>query len=225
MSENKDNIEKKIPKKRGRKPKIKIPVIENPQFTTNVPNKMIIKLNNKNLNEINNDIKPFSDNCEKSEIENNSSNNSELCWNCCHKFNDIKMGIPLKISKGVFYTYGDFCSLECGSRYAYENLDNKWEVLSLINLYNFKINNTKEKINIPQSRLNLKVFGGNLTIEEYRKNFKKKSLYDLVIPPFIPVNHEMENFEVKNNSLSELRLYRNKSLPKENKITNVLDKI
>ena len=43
----------------------------------------------------------------------------------------------MKYIHGVFYVYGSFCSLECGCRYAHDNLKdhNFDEIFSLINLY------------------------------------------------------------------------------------------
>jgi len=123
--------------------------------------------------------------------------------------------------------YGDFCSLECCSRYVHDNFnENKWEIYSLINLYNKKILNNHEKVIVPLSKLSLKIFGGNLTIDEYRTKFNNIGLYELTIPQIIPINHEIESYEIKNNNHKDLRLYRKKSLVNEKKkIINVLDKV
>ena len=37
----------------------------------------------------------------------NTSGKSELCWNCCHSFNEHIFGIPMKYIHGIFYIYGD----------------------------------------------------------------------------------------------------------------------
>ena len=149
----------------------------------------------------------------------------ELCWNCCHSFHSIIHGIPLKYVDDIFYIYGDFCSLECGMRFAYENFqENKWEIYSLINLYHKKVLKDDNKINIPLSKLSLKIFGGSLTIDEYRKTFNKVGLHELIMPHIIPINHELESYENKIISTQDLKLYRKKPLKNDKqKITKILD--
>ena len=125
---------KKKPKKRGRKPKNlsteSKPKIEENEITEN----LIIKLNKNTIDKYS--ISSYNENDEKNEkIDYNEK--SELCWNCCHSFNEYTFGIPLKYHKGIFYIYGDFCSLECGARYAFDNLKNLdySEIYSNINLF------------------------------------------------------------------------------------------
>ena len=80
------------------------------------------------------------------------------------------------------------------------------------------IYNTNEKIKLAPNRLLLKKFGGPQTIEEYRENFKKKDVYDIKLPPILPINHMIDSYETNNNtSLSNFKLYRKKPLPSEKK--------
>ena len=88
---------------------------------------MVVKLNH--ISEENNIVEPFSN--ENYYLEEEKKTVWTLCWNCCHPFDEIVYGLPLKYVSGVFYTYGDFCSLECASRYALENFDNFHEVYVL----------------------------------------------------------------------------------------------
>ena len=104
-------MEKEKPKKkRGRKPKKVIEQVEN---TNPLSNNMVIKLNH--INEENNIVLPFND---ENFCVNENNNCGSICWNCCYPFQEIVYGIPLKYISGIFYTYGDFCSLECAARYA-----------------------------------------------------------------------------------------------------------
>ena len=144
------------PKKRGRKPKNidlnkKKEKIEKPEITEN----LIIKLKTSEIDTY--QISGFDtkkDICEK--VENETK--SEVCWNCCHSFNNHVYGIPLKYINKIFYTYGDFCSLECAARYTIEYMNdyNFSEIFSLINLYNSILFNKTEKIEIAPSKLLLK---------------------------------------------------------------------
>ena len=208
-----DDINKK-PKKRGRKPK---KVIKNTTQNENTINdNLIIRL--KHVNETNQElIEPYIK--EDNLMINESNTHSEICWNCCHKFNNLIYGIPIKYINNVFYTYGDFCSLECCCRYSFDNINNHYEIISLINLYNNIINNTVDSnIQIAPHRLLLNTFGGPLTIEEYRNNFTNQNIHDLKIPHVIPIKYAIDIYDTNPiNTKSHLKLYRSKPLKSEKK--------
>ena len=210
--------EVKKPKKRGRKPKnVTVSKKKDSKDDVKIPENLIIKLQSTKIEE--NNIQPY-DQENNMNIKNNERNTSEVCWNCCHPFHNLIHGIPLKYINKVFYVYGDFCSLECASRHAFDHLKDFdfSEIYSLINLYNNIVFDTHEKIELAPNRLLLKLFGGPQTIEEYRDNFKKKNVYDIKIPPIFPINHIIDTYETKSNTnLSNLKLYRKKPLPSEKK--------
>ena len=211
------------PKKRGRKPKKKIITNENPIFADDNLNMedLIIKLNN-DKSDHSNSLSFVID--EHEEI--NFKKKSLLCWNCCHKFTDQIHGVPINFNSGVFHTVGDLCSIECISRYAVDNMSNDiYTILPLINLYNNKINNNNNKVKLAPDRLLLDIFGGDMSIDEYRNNFNNIGLYDIVIPQIIPISHNLESYETTTTNKKDLRLYRKKPLKNENKkITSILDK-
>lgn len=212
-------MEEKPKKKRGRKPKKNV---ENVEMNKNyLSNNMVIKLNH--VNEENSVILPYSD--ENFSI-NESNNCGSLCWNCCHSFQEIVYGLPLKYISGIFYTYGDFCSLECAARYALEYFDNYHEIISLVNLYNNITNKTTDKVvSMAPNKLLLKIFGGTMDIDEYRKGFSDKNIHDIKIPPILPIQHTIDTHEINSgNNKSNLKLYRKKPLPSEKKsITNSMN--
>ena len=206
----------KKPKKRGRKPKSltsKEPKKETPKH--DITENLIIKLKKNIVDEYN--ISSYN----KDDLNNqyvNEVGNSEICWNCCHKFNEHKFGIPMKYVHGVFYIYGDFCSLECASRYAHDELKEYdfSEIFSLINLYSNTIYNKSSKIDMAPHRLLLNVFGGPLIIEEYRSN--NSNNYDIRIPPILPIKHLVNQYETKQTANKNmLKLYRKKPLLSEKK--------
>lgn len=207
-------------KKRGRKPKKTIQKIEN---TNKLLNNMVIKLNHSQ--EENSVVVPFTNDNFYSN-ESTSNNCGKLCWNCCHQFQQMVYGLPLKYISNIFYTYGDFCSLECASRYALEYFDNYHEIISLINLYNNMMHKTKDKvISIAPNKLILKSFGGTIDIDEYRKGFSDQNIHDIKIPPILPIKHTIDTHEINSgNSKTNLKLYRKKPLPSEKKsITNSMN--
>ena len=213
-----------VKKKRGRKPKNNIIVNENPVFDSNEKTALVIKLehdeddskdikNNIKLNDINNNN---NDNCNDM-----NKNTSEVCWNCCHNFYKNIVGLPIKVCNNMFYTIGDFCSLECACRYAIDNYDNNYfEILSIINYYNIQINN--KKITPAKSKLELKKFGGKLTIEEYRnsfQNYNSNNIEPLVKQITFNNNHDI----IKCNKLNNLKLFRKKLVNEnENSISKIM---
>ena len=214
-----------IKKKRGRKPKETTIINNNPVFANDKDSidDLIIKLNysdiknNDMINDMINDMNINNDILYN--INDITKNTSDICWNCCHGFDGIITGLPYKCTNNIFYTVGDFCSLECAARYAYDNhKDNIHEIINIINLYkNIKYgNNNKIKLALP--RLTLKKFGGNLSIEEYRKNIN--NIYNITIPITIPVNMNIEKYEYNKNISSNLKLYR-----KNNNKDNIFNKI
>lgn len=212
-SKNKNNnevINKEPPKKRGRKPNKKIVTNENPVFADDNLNidDLIIKLNSeKKGNNLSTEIN------EENEI-NYINNNNKLCWNCCHGFHNMVHGLPINYNNEVFHTIGEFCSIECMARYAVDNMnDDIYNYLPLINMYNKNITN-KNKVNLAPNKLLLNIFGGNMTIDEYRNN---NILYDVKLPIIIPVNHNINEYNLKNNNnFTDLKLYRKKKVDNNN---------
>ena len=208
------STEKKILKKRGRKPKnLDKSQTEKP---SNIKENLIIKLKKSFVDDYN--ISSYDIESSINENIEENENKCELCWNCCHKFHSHIHGIPLKYIHGVFYVYGNFCSLECGCRFAHDNLKdyNFDEIFSLINLYSNIILDKKEKIEMPPNRLLLKIFGGDLSIEDYRS--ENILNYDIRIPPIVPINHIINKYESHNKMNKEyLKLYRKKPIQSDKK--------
>lgn len=222
-SKNKSNVVKGPPKKRGRKPNKKIVTNTNPVFAEDNLNvdDLIIKLNNdkkENSTNLSIDINENIDDDDNVIL----SGGDSLCWNCCHGFHLYSHGLPINYDNNVFHTIGSFCSIECLSRYAVDNMnDDIYEILPLINLYNNKINNSVKKVKLAPNKLLLNIFGGDMTIEDYRNN---NILYDLKMPIIIPVNYNINKYNLKNNNnLSDLKLYRKKKLENNNSISKKLN--
>jgi hypothetical protein len=229
-------------KKRGRRPKNNIIVNENPNFDTDKKiDNLIVCLKNKKEETICEPVDGFSfNNYEVNEIneineinENNLLNNGEgntcvkTCWNCCHTYDFITCQAISKYENDIFYTYGNFCSYECTARYLFETYHNNdlWNKYSLLNLYyNITTKKINEIVKLAPNRLALQLFGGNLTIEEYRANHSS-TYQDVRLPPIIPVNLNYYNYDnkVKINELNVLKLYRTKPIANKNNILNTMN--
>jgi len=220
-----NTLEKPPKKKRGRKPKNNITVNNNPIFDSKNNDNLVINLIDNNLNE-----KGELDNINNLDNLNNNSDitgqldtSSELCWNCCDKLYNNTCGLPIKLIENVYYTLGDFCSPECACRYSIDIYENNYhEHYSLINLYN-NVKNKEDKIQPAGNKLLLKKFGGLLTIDEYRRDFKN----NIIIYPYtIPIKTNIENNmnSINNlNNLNNLKLYRKKKSGNiKNSISNIM---
>tara|TARA_A100001037_G_C15095679_1_gene611356 strand:- start:868 stop:1632 length:765 start_codon:yes stop_codon:yes gene_type:complete len=219
-------------KKRGRKPKTNITINENPIFTSdeNKNKNLIIKINNTSIDSLDNmnklDCNFHFNNNISNEINNNEKyTNGKLCWNCCHTFMNIVEGLPIKYVDNIFYTYGNFCSLECATRYCFDNLNNDApEIYSIINLYNIIVNNKKTEIKCAPHKLTLDIFGGPLTIEQYRNSFNTIDYYNVTIPPLVQLNTQISLPEKnKYYNKEHLKIYRKKEINNENNIINMMN--
>jgi len=212
-SKNKAKVVPMAPKKRGRKPNEKTIINENPTFAKDKMDidDLIIKLNNSKSDDGNNLSLNINDD-DKELNYNNPYGCDKVCWNCIHSFHNIVHGLPINYNMGIFHTIGEFCSIECMSRYAIDNYNEDiYSLLPIMNIYNNKINNKILKIKLAPNRLLLNIFGGKMNIKEYREN--NNVLYDLKMPIIIPINHNINEYGLKNNNnFSDLKLYRKKPL-------------
>lgn len=118
-----------------------------------------LKQKSSNKVQINNTDRPYSD--------------SIVCYWCCHKFDSTYLGLPMKYKNNVFHVSGCFCSFECMCAYNFysnENNYNIWEIYNLINIM-ANIMEYGRQIYPAPPRKCLKMFGGYMSIDEFR-NFK-----------------------------------------------------
>ena len=220
-----EKLEVTKPKKRGRKPKNIIKDTSKTNDENKIENNLIIHLQKKDTDD-NNGIDGFDIDSDFKEVVDQEITKSEVCWNCCHPFNDLIYGIPLKYHESIFYIYGCFCSFGCCARYAHDNYSSNFsEIYTLINLYSNILFHKKEKIKLAPNRLLLKMFGGHLCIEEYRHNIK--NTYDVNLPPILPLKHVINEHEINYaTNKNVLKLYRkNPIVSEKNSIKNSMNLI
>merc|ERR1711871_1912287 len=111
------------------------------------------------------------------------------CWWCCHSFDTPPVSLPEKIFDKTYYVFGCFCSFNCAYSYNININDYKiWERLSMLkSLYRKIYNNDKDILPAPPRKA-LNMFGGHLSIDEFRNNnlFNKKE-YLYLIPPMVSI--------------------------------------
>lgn len=116
------------------------------------------------------------------------------CYWCCHPFNTVPFGIPVKFNKDKFHVFGCFCSLECATAYNFnsqESSDEIWERYNLINLLSRKLGYMPVVKQAP-SRLALKMFGGHMDIDIFRKYFDSKKILNVNFPPMLTMTQQIE---------------------------------
>lgn len=154
-----------------------------------------LNINNENIDE--NKLKivaVLKDFEEKNKNKEWPTNTSIACYWCCHNFINSPFGIPVSYDKNEFKVYGCFCSLECAAAYNFksnDSVDEVWERYNLINLLSRKMGK-KTIIKPSPDRLALKMFGGFLDIEDFRKYTETNKIIHLNFPPMTSLTQQIE---------------------------------
>ena len=147
------------------------------------------------------------------------------CWHCCHKFESMPCGIPLSYEDDIFHVKGVFCSFNCALKSNYDSKvsENKiQERESLLYLMYKQMNNVKE-VEIPYApeKETLEMFGGSLTIEQFREN---TLTYTMVYPPMLSIIPQLEEIKILETS-SDTNLVLNTCIKSTKPKKNTLDQL
>jgi hypothetical protein len=112
------------------------------------------------------------------------------CFWCAHTFVNQPCILPEREEKGTYHVYGNFCCPECAVSYLLEeSLDatTRWERMALLNrIYGAACKHAR--IFPAPSRSSLKLFGGPMTIEAFRKTvLQGKVRIDIQMPPMVSI--------------------------------------
>ncbi len=112
------------------------------------------------------------------------------CFWCAHKFTWKPSVIPEREEKGTYRVYGNFCCPNCCMAYLLqENLDThvRWERIALLHrLYGPAY--SSGRIFPSPARESLKLFGGPMTIEQYRATVATGRVrVDIQTPPMVSI--------------------------------------
>lgn len=128
------------------------------------------------------------------------------CFWCCHPFNCTPCALPIKYENDTFHVYGNFCSPECCASYNFNDCidkEKKWERYSLLNMLYRKVYQDKNiKIKLANPRQSLNIFGGHLSINEFRElneNYDKG--YKINFPPLIAIIPQQEEVTYDNEKM------------------------
>lgn len=128
------------------------------------------------------------------------------CWHCCHPFNSQPLPLPVSYDdrRDTFHMTGTFCSWACMKSFNGEAKSYMKSVnANLITLLRKRCTGVLRGIRPAPPRLALKVFGGHLTIDEFRAASDTETEY-LVMPPRMVV-HELTVHEQDTSAAARSR--------------------
>ena len=124
------------------------------------------------------------------------------CFWCVFPFNSTPCAIPRKYIEDVFYVYGCFCSPECAAAYIFDksSSDAVWEQYTLLNLlYKDIYGNNRIRIALPRNVL--QIFGGYMTIQEFRSfHDSKYKEATMIMPPLYSIIPQIEENYIEKRS-------------------------
>lgn len=131
---------------------------------------------------------------DSSEIKTIPLTSEVACFWCCHTFSNRPVVLPVRDTGEHLQVTGNFCSPECACSYLFDmrqDSHTRWEQLALLyRVYNEACNG---KINPAPARNILKLFGGNLSIQEYRHLIRShKVRVDIHLPPMVSILATMD---------------------------------
>lgn len=141
------------------------------------------------------------------------------CYNCCHSFETRPWFLPVEYQDGVFIVEYNFCSPSCTMRYNYESKHHEFRKRqSLLCLMIQLIYKRFVPIKMALQKDILNVFGGNMSIDLYRKHtaYDSNPTHDVTIeyPPIysiIPLVCMKKHIHKEHKSM-KYALYRDKPL-------------
>jgi len=151
-----------------------------------------------------------------------------VCWWCCHSIEGTPLQMPYSYDnlRNRFATAGYFCSWSCVKAYAVDKYGTG-EICGNIGLMRKKMFgvNISQTIKKAPNRQRLQMFGGDMTIEEFRANCSNetyqyiKEVETVDIPtrviPLISNNKKLDEIKNASGSNDTLRLKRTKPLKRD----------
>lgn len=122
------------------------------------------------------------------------------CWWCCHPIQEDILHLPKRYieSQKKYEVYGNFCSFECMKSYNNnEHGSFKQNQMMLISMMIQDMYGSGVHIIHAPPKECLKVFGGNMTIDEFRN--KQAHLHIKYNPPLIPLPPNIDIKPLKYN--------------------------
>lgn len=131
---------------------------------------------------------------DSSEIRTIPQHSDSACFWCCHTFINRPVVLPIRDAGDYLIVTGNFCSPECSTAYLFDikqDSHTRWEQLSL--LHRIYSDSCQGKIHPAPPRTSLSLFGGPLSIQEYRSLIQShKVRIDIHLPPMVSILATMD---------------------------------
>jgi hypothetical protein len=131
---------------------------------------------------------------DSSEVKTIPLNTDVACFWCCHSFTNRPVVLPIRDTGEHLEVTGNFCSPECACAYLFDmrqDSHTRWEQLAL--LYRVYGEACQGRIHPSPNRATLKLFGGNLSIQEYRALIQSHKIrIDIHLPPMVSILATMD---------------------------------
>jgi len=124
------------------------------------------------------------------------------CWWCCHPFENTPCTLPVRYNEYTkrYTLTGIFCSWNCTRAYNMEKNDHRSNERSeLITFLVKQLSSIKDSIFIKKAppRQSLKMFGGNMNINEFRNSFSSINSYHLNLLNYVYIYPEINEYTSK----------------------------
>jgi hypothetical protein len=131
---------------------------------------------------------------DSAEVKTIPQTSDVACFWCCHVFTNRPVVLPMRDTGEHLQVTGNFCSPECACSYLFDmrqDSHTRWEQLAL--LYRVYGEACQGKIQPAPARNTLKLFGGGLSISEYRGLIQShKVRIDIHLPPMVSILATMD---------------------------------
>jgi len=131
---------------------------------------------------------------DSSDIKQIPSQSDTACFWCCHSFTHRPVVLPIRDTGEHLEVSGNYCSPECAVAYLFDmrqDSHTRWEQLAL--LYRVYGEACQGTIHPAPPRTSMRLFGGSLSIEEYRNLIHShKVRVDVHLPPMVSILSTMD---------------------------------
>jgi hypothetical protein len=131
---------------------------------------------------------------DSSDIKQIPSQSDTACFWCCHSFTHRPVVLPIRDTGDYLEVSGNYCSPECAVAYLFDmrqDSHTRWEQLAL--LYRVYGEACQGTIHPAPPRTSMRLFGGSLSIEEYRNLIHShKVRVDVHLPPMVSILSTMD---------------------------------
>uniref|UniRef100_A0A6C0H6W9 MYM-type domain-containing protein n=1 Tax=viral metagenome TaxID=1070528 RepID=A0A6C0H6W9_9ZZZZ len=132
------------------------------------------------------------------------------CWWCCHPFDSVPVGLPVYFcdKSKKFRVKGVFCSFACMNSYKHDNGSRTSDYLVK---YLYKKLTGESLCTNPLERAPprcaLKIFGGELDIEEFRNSTTEAKVYRMVEYPMYVSRDYVEEIDINNLKSANMKIF------------------